>query len=398
AALETHICETYAQRNEDLVVEALLVPLLHRLGRPLSSIYYFEIGANHPFQTSNTYLFYRKHGASGVLVEANHALAEQLKTARPRDQVVEVAVSGRHDVTITFHQCAISELSGLNEAHIHSFGRNAPIEQVTVANLHINALLDRYAERQIDYLSIDVEGVDIELLEAMDFNQHRPHFIQCEPSEHFCPGASDKVAALLQAKGYVLIARTEINLIFADRAVLDFSGHRRTIRSFDIFDTLIARKCIDPRQIFERVERVLQLDGFAGDRLAAEQKVAQGPYDLDDIYDELAKIRGWGQAERDAARAAEIEAEFEAVIPIAENLAQVRDGDIAVSDMYLPEAVIRGLLKKAGLSKQISIMVSSHGKTSGRAWPLLLANHRIEQHLGDNVVADVQSPARFGIA
>ena len=398
AALDTHICETYAQRNEDLIVESLLIPLLRRLGRPLSSIFYFEIGANHPFQTSNTYLFYRKHGARGVLVEANHKLVQQLKAARPEDQVVEVAVSGRHDATITFHQCGISELSGLNEAHIRSFGRNAPIEQVTVTNLHINGLLERYADRQIDYLSIDVEGVDIELLEAMNFNKHRPYLIQCEPSEYFQPGASDKITAMLEARGYVLLARTEINLIFADRAILHASDGRRTIRSFDIFDTLIARNCIDPHRIFEHVERVTQLAGFASDRLIAEQRISAGAYNLDDIYDELAKIRGWSQAERDVAQAAEIDAELDAVIPIAENLAHVRDGDVAVSDMYLPEPVVRSLLKKAGLSKEIGIIVSSHGKRSGAVWPLLLANYQVEQHLGDNLAADVQSPARFGIA
>jgi FkbM family methyltransferase len=398
AVLDTYISETYAQRNEDLIVESLLAPVLRRLDRPLSSIFYFEIGANHPFQTSNTYLFYRKYGAKGVLVEANHQLAQQLKIARPQDQVIEAAVSGRHDATITFHQCAISELSGLDEAHIKSFGSNAPIEAMVVANMHINALLDRYATRQIDYLSIDVEGVDIELLEAMNFNKYRPYFIQCEPSEHFLPGASDKVSAMLEAKGYVLIARTEINMIFAERAVLGVSGNRRTIRSFDIFDTLIARKCIEPHLVFERVERVTQNTGFAADRLNAERRIAHRPYTLDDIYNELVEIRGWSQTERDAVQAAEIDAELDGVIPIAENLAQVRDGDVAVSDMYLPESVIRSLLRKAGLSKEIGVVVSSHGKRSGEVWPFLLANYQIEQHLGDHEISDIQSPARFGIA
>jgi FkbM family methyltransferase len=398
AALDTFICETYAQRNEDLIVESLLIPALRRLGRPLNSIFYFEIGANHPFQTSNTYLFYRKYDARGVLVEANHLLAQQLKAARPRDQVIEAAISARHDSTITFHQCAISELSGLNEAHIKSFRKNAPIEQVTVTNIHINALLERFADRQIDYLSIDVEGVDIELLDAMNFSKFRPYFIQCEPSEHFLPGASDKVATMLEATGYFLIARTEINLIFVDRALLHSSSIRRNIRSFDVFDTLIARNCIDPHRIFDRVEQLTQNAGFAGDRLSAEQSISNRTYNLDDIYDELTKIRGWSQAQRDAAQAAEIAAEMDAVIPIAENLADVRDGDVAVSDMYLPERVIRSLLKKAGLSKEMSIVVSSHGKRSGEIWPLLLANFQIEQHLGDNHVSDIQSPERFGIA
>jgi FkbM family methyltransferase len=397
AALDTYISETYAQRNEDLIVEALLVPVLARLGRPLSSIFYVEIGANHPFQTSNTYLFYRKHGARGVLVEANHQLAEQLRDARPGDQVIEAAISASHDETITFHQCAISELSGLNVAHIESFRTNAAVEPVTVSNIHINSFLERYATRPIDYLSIDVEGVDIEILEALDFRKFRPSFIQCEPSEHFTPGGANKMVELLTARGYMLVARTDINLVFADRALFSLAVNRPAVRSFDIFDTLIARNCIDPHRVFELVEQRTQQAGFAADRVSAEQRVFDRPYDLNSIYDELMKMRGWPQDVRDSVLAAEIEAELEAVIPIAENLAHVRDGDVAVSDMYLSEQVIRSLLKKAGLTKEIAVVVSSHGKRSGEVWPFLLADYQIEQHLGDNHVTDIQSPARFGI-
>ena len=56
------------------------------------------------------------------------------------------------------------------------------------------------------------------------------------------------------------------------------------------------------------------------------------------------------------------------------------------------------LLKKAGLAREIGVVVSAHGKRSGEIWPHLLANYEIEQHLGDNDVADVASPERFGIA
>jgi hypothetical protein len=56
------------------------------------------------------------------------------------------------------------------------------------------------------------------------------------------------------------------------------------------------------------------------------------------------------------------------------------------------------LLKKAGLAKEIGLVVSSHGKSSGSVWPVLQAHYQIEQHLGDNQASDVQSPQGFGIA
>src|SRR5262249_14203433 len=160
---------------------------------------------------------------------------------------------------------------------------------------------------------------------------------QCEPSEHFTPGGANKMADILAARGYMLVARTEINLVFADRALFGVGiAERPAVRSFDIFDTLIARNCIEPQRVFTRVEQRTQQAGVAADRVSAEQRICSRPNNLDDIYDEPAKMRGWTPDVRDAVRATEIAAELEAVIPIAENLAHVRDGDIAVSDIYLP--------------------------------------------------------------
>lgn len=352
-----------APGTDGLIVESLLMPVLRRLGRPPSSIFYLEIGLGRA-DASSTALFARKHGTKGVLVAADPQFAQELKAARPQDQVIEGSVGARADAA-----------------------------RATIA---IDDLLERHADRQIDYLSIDGEG-DVEWLAAMNFTKYRPYFIRCAPGEPVLADAPDKIAALLEAKNYFLIAGTERDLIFVDRALLS-AGTRRAVRSFDVFDTLIARNCIEPHRVFERVEQLTQHAGFAADRVSAEQRVSSRAYNLDDIYDELAKGRGWSQAARDAAQAAEIFVELEAVIPIAENLAHVRDGDIAVSDMYLPEVVIRMLLKKAGLAKEIGVVVSAHGKRSGEVWPVLLANYHIEQHLGDNHASDVQSPERFGIA
>ena len=60
------------------------------------------------------------------------------------------------------------------------------------------------------------------------------------------------------------------------------------MRTFDIFDTLIARRCIDPALVFEIVERKVGRPGFARARRQAEKVVSERDYTLDDIYAELA--------------------------------------------------------------------------------------------------------------
>ncbi|HEY8923278.1 MAG TPA: hypothetical protein VIU64_02785, partial [Polyangia bacterium] len=102
APIPTLLRETYAQCNEDIIIESLLRARLRSSGRQLSSVRYLEIGGNHPVQTSSTYLFYRGWGAKGWLVEADPSLAARLRAVRPRDQVIGVAVSDREDPTLSF--------------------------------------------------------------------------------------------------------------------------------------------------------------------------------------------------------------------------------------------------------------------------------------------------------
>src|SRR5882672_2105162 len=75
--------EFYSQAGEDLIVETLLAAVVTK--KPIRNMFYLEIGANHPIQASNTYLFYKHRGAQGVLFEADPELILTLEKARPKD-------------------------------------------------------------------------------------------------------------------------------------------------------------------------------------------------------------------------------------------------------------------------------------------------------------------------
>ena len=79
------------------------------------------------------------------------------------------------------------------------------------------------------------------------------------------------------------------------------------------------------------------------------------------------------------------------VIPVAENLSRVRDGDVLVSDMYLPTEVIMGLLRSAGLDKEVTLFVSTNGKVDGSMWRRL-NDHSVVKHTGDNPASDFLRP------
>jgi hypothetical protein len=172
-----------------------------------------------------------------------------------------------------------------------------------------------------------------------------------------------------------------------------------TLRSFDIFDTLVARWCVDPHNIFRAVEAKSAHRDFADMRVRAEAALyAQGEYDLDAIYRAMAASFGLSAVAASHLRALELEEEFDNLVPIREHLAEVRPGDLLISDMYLPKPFVGRVVREICGLHFNPIYLSSHGKTSGRAWETLSRRLNITEHVGDNVHADIEMCRRFGIS
>lgn len=214
--LPTLLQEQYGQLAEDLVLDALLKTWFFRRQLPPAAVRYAEVGANHPVQTSNTYLFHRKWGGQGVLVEANDRLIEPLRKVRASDEVLHRAVvPPGYPATVSINIAANAELSSIDANHVRSFGAIGGIERVLeVPTITLDEVLARFTGG-LHLLSIDVEGLDVELLATARF-EVRPLLVVCEPSRHFHKDAEARFAAALRPKGYFELARTDYNLIYAD--------------------------------------------------------------------------------------------------------------------------------------------------------------------------------------
>ncbi len=215
APIATTVRETYAQCNEDLIVEALLRAQFIGAGRDMSTVRYLEVGGNHPVQTSSTYLLYRAWGGRGYIVEANAGLARRLISTRPRDVVIQTAVSDKFEETVSFHVHELDELSSLSAENIKHFealpGAVSRIE--TVPNIHINALFDAFIKAPLDFMSIDIEGLDLPVLQALD-PVHRPTVLQVECADLTLLA---KLRETLEPRGYRLAAMTDVNVIFVQQ-------------------------------------------------------------------------------------------------------------------------------------------------------------------------------------
>jgi hypothetical protein len=170
------------------------------------------------------------------------------------------------------------------------------------------------------------------------------------------------------------------------------------MRSFDIFDTLVARRCVRPQEIFLAVEAKTDFHGFAEMRRMAERKVSKnGDHCIDDIYQAIRDMFGISQVVASYLKTVELGEEFTNLIPIRQHIAEVQPGDLLISDAYLPRSFVdRVVNEKCGLYLN-PVYISCYGKASGKAWKTLTRLLHITEHTGDNMHADVDMPRRYGV-
>ncbi len=222
-------------------------------------------------------------------------------------------------------------------------------------------------------------------------------------------------------------------------AVLKFRVKERTfpdLYSFDVFDTLISRKVLDPLGIFFRVAEYMEQDGsyprslvsdYAFLRNSAERSVRETAQKtqnergtdktevtLKEIIDRIAYVYHLDERQRDQLTEWECKAELENVVPCPEQIAMVKElaekGEkvVLISDMYLPKEIITAMLSKADpLLAELPLFLSNeYGvlKTSQKLYFEVYKSFRPYYdfrkwiHYGDNEKADWVSARRFGIS
>ena len=209
---------SHAQTGQDVLVDFLL--RRHRIipkGPEPYEGFYVDLGCAFPVKHSNTYFFYER-GWSGLCVDANPDMEAAFRRVRPRDAFVNLGIGGEK-ATLEFFLFANPELNrfGGSKARV---GPREALRSVEVVVDTPAALLHRHvaAGRTIDFMSMDLEGLELAALGGMDWEAHRPRLLLIEAF-----GAPDKVAAspeatLLRAQDYELVASTGHDAIFLDRA------------------------------------------------------------------------------------------------------------------------------------------------------------------------------------
>lgn len=168
----------------------------------LQNGYYVEFGATNGVSLSNTWLLENKYGWKGILAEPAKCWHNDLLANRGNaNNHIETACVWKTSGDIfSFNQVgALSTIDAFSDKDFHS-GLRKNKNLYDVKTISLIDMLDKYAApKQIDYLSIDTEGSEFEILNAFDWNKYKIKVITCE--HNFTP-MRQKIYDLLVSKGY----------------------------------------------------------------------------------------------------------------------------------------------------------------------------------------------------
>lgn len=216
---------SWSQEGEDLILMRILEL------KPKTTGFYIDIGAHHPKRFSNTYAFYKK-GWHGVNIDAMPGSMKLFNKQRHRDINLEISVANEQK-QLTYFQ--------FNEPALNTFSQELAISRdglrsyKIIATKEIEAyplktILDKYlnSDQSIDFMTIDVEGLDFEVLQSNDWSKYRPKVVLVEilvNSLDLVSVNEDPTSLFLKDKGYHLCAKTFNTAFFiSDEFVAEYKS------------------------------------------------------------------------------------------------------------------------------------------------------------------------------
>jgi len=206
---------SFAQEGEDILLSSYCCDL--SIVDEGQTGFYVDIGAHHPTRFSNTYLFYLK-GWNGINIDAMPGSMSLFNKFRERDINLEIPVSDKIEEVnyYSFKEPAYNTLdSKIAKLRISNNNEIGNVYKIKTRTLE--SVLDEYLPVNINitFMSIDVEGFDMRVLQSNNWIKYKPKIILIE-DESFCYTSQNdsEIFKYLLDENYTLIAKTRRNLLF----------------------------------------------------------------------------------------------------------------------------------------------------------------------------------------
>lgn len=210
SAFDVYATKSYSQDGEDMI--------LRRIFGRKSDGFYVDVGAHHPRRYSNTNFFYRS-GWSGINIEPNPDAIRIFQRARPRDINLQLGVSDQSG-SLNYHQFDEPALNTFDEELAQSRLAKTSYKLKKIVPVRVETLGEILAQhlpanQEVDFLSIDVEGLDLKVLRSNDWARFRPKYVVVEALGVSLEEIKEADAyRFMVAQGYELFAKTFNTLMF----------------------------------------------------------------------------------------------------------------------------------------------------------------------------------------
>ena len=207
--LDSHSTKSYSQEGEDMILRRIFEN--HHQG------FYIDVGAHHPKRFSNTFYFYKK-GWSGINIDAMPLSMKLFNKVRPRDINIESPISNKKEM-LDYYIFNEPALNGFSRTISKERDNMEDYEIINTRELETNTLenvLDQHlpSNTPIDFLTVDVEGLDYNVLLSNNFTKYRPKVILIEILGKTFDGIStSEITKLLTGLNYSIISKT-FNTVF----------------------------------------------------------------------------------------------------------------------------------------------------------------------------------------
>ena len=181
---------------------------------------YVDLGCFHPFRSNNTFQFYKK-GWKGLNIDLNRVTMDLFNFASPADTNICAAISNKKVKKKLYFLGDLDSTNTLDLNHKNWLGKHFNIDKKdfkikNVKTSTLSEILNKNKFYNIDFLNIDIEGHELEVLRSVNFQKFNIKVI-CVELINFNKLSGNKknqLIALLKKNKYKFVDKSEINYIF----------------------------------------------------------------------------------------------------------------------------------------------------------------------------------------
>ena len=192
----------YAEFAEDIMV--------NRIFKNYNAGIYVDIGAYHPQKGSLTHSLYKK-GWRGINIDISKTSIDLFNIARPKDLNINSAISNFNGETFYYENSPINQQNSL-------IMDNENQKKVKINCNTLNYVLEKNNIIKVDYINIDTEGTELQILHGIDFKKYKPLLFTIEENSFNLNDPSKlKKISFMQKNNYELINIIGVTMFFVSR-------------------------------------------------------------------------------------------------------------------------------------------------------------------------------------